>query len=82
MRHWLGASRDELAAFVAGAGQPAYRAKQVWDWLHGKRIADFPEMRNLPRELRESMAAAGFFEVASWRDESSIERVSGGRNPY
>lgn len=33
-------------------------------------------------KARESMAAAGFFEVASWRDESSIERVSGGRSPY
>ena len=32
-------------------------------------------------KARESMAAAGFSEVASWRDESSIERVSGGENP-
>lgn len=32
-------------------------------------------------KVRESMAAAGLCEVASWRDESSIERVSGGRNP-
>ena len=32
-------------------------------------------------KARESMAAAGFFEVASWHDESSIERVSGGQNP-
>ena len=33
-------------------------------------------------KVRESMAAAGLSEVDSWRDESSIERVSGGRNPY
>lgn len=32
-------------------------------------------------KVRESIAAAGFFDVASWRDESSIARVSGGRNP-
>ena len=32
-------------------------------------------------KVRESIAAAGFFDVAAWRDESSIERVSGGRNP-
>ena len=32
-------------------------------------------------KVRESMAAAGLCEVASWRDESSIERVSGGRIP-
>ena len=33
-------------------------------------------------KARSLMAAAGFFDVASWRDESSIERVSGGQNPY
>jgi len=33
-------------------------------------------------KVRESMAAAGFLEVDSWRDEASIERVSGGQNPY
>lgn len=32
-------------------------------------------------KVRESIASAGFCEVASWRDESSIARVSGGRNP-
>ena len=32
-------------------------------------------------KVRESITAAGFSEVASWRDESSIERVSGGQNP-
>ena len=30
-------------------------------------------------KARESMTAAGFFDVASWRDEASIERVSGGQ---
>ena len=33
-------------------------------------------------KARELMTAAGFANVDSWRDESSIERVSGGQNPY
>ncbi|MBS1229725.1 MAG: protein-(glutamine-N5) methyltransferase, release factor-specific [Proteobacteria bacterium] len=33
-------------------------------------------------KARESMAAAGFLKVDSWRDEASIARVSGGQNPY
>ena len=33
-------------------------------------------------KARGLMAAAGFYDVDSWRDESSIERVSGGQNPY
>ena len=32
-------------------------------------------------KVRESMASAGLCELASWRDESSIARVSGGCNP-
>jgi 23S rRNA (adenine2503-C2)-methyltransferase len=42
---------DALAAFMAGAGQPAFRARQVADWLYRKRVASFAEMTNLPREL-------------------------------
>ena len=30
-------------------------------------------------KVRERLAAAGFREIASWRDEAGIERVSGGR---
>ncbi|WP_301100590.1 peptide chain release factor N(5)-glutamine methyltransferase [Propionivibrio sp.] len=32
-------------------------------------------------QLREMLRAAGFEEVASWRDGAAIERVSGGRQP-
>ena len=38
-------------------GQPAYRAGQVWHWLLEKRAADFESMSNLPRPLREALAA-------------------------
>lgn len=37
-------------------GEPAFRAGQVFAWLH--RGADFDEMTNLPRALREKLAAA------------------------
>lgn len=33
-------------------------------------------------QVRELMIAAGFSAVDSWRDEATIARVSGGRNPY
>lgn len=48
-------SRDDLAALLAG--EPAYRVRQVWDGLH-RRFADPEAMTDLPRGLRERLAAA------------------------
>lgn len=59
MRHWLETSEAELADFMAGHGQPAYRAKQLYDWLHGKRAASYAGMANLPKNLRELLAENG-----------------------
>jgi hypothetical protein len=48
---FLGLLPDELARFLRGLGQPGYRARQVFAWLH--RGAGFAEMTDLPKPLRE-----------------------------
>ena len=48
-------TREELSAELAAMGEPAFRAKQVFSWLH--RGARFEEMSNLPKSLRERLAA-------------------------
>jgi len=35
---------------------PKFRTKQVFDWLHNKRVTDFSEMTNLPADLRAELA--------------------------
>lgn len=45
-------SFDDLAAFLAARGHPAYRAGQIRQWLFQKRAAGFAEMSNLSRPLR------------------------------
>jgi 23S rRNA (adenine2503-C2)-methyltransferase len=47
-------AHDELAEVLAG--EPAYRARQVWDALH-RRGAEPAEMTELPAALRERLAA-------------------------
>ncbi len=47
----------ELTEFVAELGQPAYRAKQIWQWLYRQYTPDFASMSNLPKSLREKLAA-------------------------
>lgn len=52
-----GETLDSLAAVLAAHGQPAFRARQVMDWLYKKRAAAWAEMTNLPQPLRAWLAA-------------------------
>ncbi|HET7677610.1 MAG TPA: 23S rRNA (adenine(2503)-C(2))-methyltransferase RlmN [Candidatus Limnocylindrales bacterium] len=52
-----GLAPEALAAWLAARGQPAYRARQVADWLWGRSVASFDEMRTLPAALRAALAA-------------------------
>lgn len=46
-------SLDQLTALFKEAGEPSFRAKQVYDWLWSKGVVDFSEMSNLSKSLRE-----------------------------
>ncbi|MCB0088943.1 MAG: 23S rRNA (adenine(2503)-C(2))-methyltransferase RlmN [Caldilineaceae bacterium] len=50
-------SQPELAELVAQQGQPAFRARQLWEWIYKHYAADFDEMTNLPKTLRTALAA-------------------------
>lgn len=43
---------QELEAELAALGQPKFRAKQIFSWLHEKRVTSFAEMTNIPASLR------------------------------
>ena len=44
----------ELAGIFKELGQPQFRAKQVYTWLH-KGVRSYDEMTNLPKALRETL---------------------------
>ena len=46
---------EELSRFLAEMGEPKFRAKQVFCWLHQKGVLSFDEMSNLPVSLREKL---------------------------
>src|SRR5215469_16994976 len=52
----LGLTLDELVSWLAGRGQPAFRARQLAGWIYGSLVADFDAMRNLPAELRARLS--------------------------
>ncbi len=45
----------ELEQLLIEMGEPKFRAKQLFEWIHGKHAADFTEMTNLPKTLRERL---------------------------
>lgn len=44
---------DELIAILQSNGFPAYRAKQINDWVFKKGVRSYEEMKNLPKDLIE-----------------------------
>ncbi len=54
---------EMLTGFVTGLGQPAYRAKQLFSWLHEKRVQEFSAMTNLPKGLLQQLEQQCTIEV-------------------
>ena len=50
-------TQPELADILKSLGQPAFRAKQVYTWLH-KGVRSYEEMTNLPKALRDQLSEA------------------------
>lgn len=55
MKSILSMLPEEIALEIKRMNMPAFRAKQISEWL-AKGAASFEDMRNLPKELRNTMA--------------------------
>ena len=47
---------EELQSLCKDVGQPAFRAKQLWQWLQVQGATRWEEMANLPKDLKERLA--------------------------
>ena len=54
MNHLKSMTIPEIGVVLKELGQPAFRAKQVFSWLH-KGVRSFDEMTNLPKALRDTL---------------------------
>lgn len=52
---------EELEHCVRELGEPAFRAGQLYGWMHRKKAAALEEMTNIPKRLREKLAAEQAF---------------------
>jgi 23S rRNA (adenine2503-C2)-methyltransferase len=71
-------SLDELTEFMKGLGQPAYRARQVWEWIYQHYADDFEQMSNLPQKLRAQLAERATLQMMT----PVFEQVSLARDTY
>ena len=51
----LGADRKALCTWMAKHNQPAYRARQLMKWVHGKNKTDISCMHDLAKSLRQTL---------------------------
>ncbi|HYK86741.1 MAG TPA: 23S rRNA (adenine(2503)-C(2))-methyltransferase RlmN [Ktedonobacteraceae bacterium] len=52
----LALTLPQLQAWLTERGEPAFRAKQLYNWLYQHLSTDFGQMTNLPQSLREKLA--------------------------
>src|SRR6185436_17372934 len=51
-----GLSQPELVSFVETLGEPAYRGRQLFGALQHRRLRDFDEITDLPKDLRARLS--------------------------
>jgi 23S rRNA (adenine2503-C2)-methyltransferase len=56
----LGLDLPELTALVQDAGEPSYRARQLFDAVYGRRVESVEQISTLPREFRQRLVEEGF----------------------
>lgn len=71
-------SYNELRSLPVFSNVPAFRAKQVFEWLHVHLVTDFDEMRNVPLSLRNELKQACEIRNAV-KKEVQISRIDGTR---
>ena len=55
----FGLDLQELAAIVQVAGEPSYRARQIFDALYAQRVESAEQISTLPKEFRRTLEERG-----------------------
>ena len=68
-------TQEEITRFLRDLGEPAFRGKQVFTWLH-KGVRSFDKMSNLSKALREKLKAQCTITVPTVA-RKQVSRVDG-----
>ena len=73
-------SIDELENLLMSMGEQKFRAKQIFQWLHEKRVCSFDEMTNLSKSLREKLAEET--KISNLKIVEKLESQKDGTSKY
>ncbi|MEL6189268.1 MAG: 23S rRNA (adenine(2503)-C(2))-methyltransferase RlmN, partial [Myxococcota bacterium] len=73
------ASLEALESFVVENGEPPYRAKQIYRWVHQRGARSFDEMTDLPKALRIKLAEQASLPSMHIKE---VERATDGTRKY
>ncbi|MEG0614342.1 MAG: 23S rRNA (adenine(2503)-C(2))-methyltransferase RlmN [Oscillospiraceae bacterium] len=73
----LSLRQAELESEILSLGEKKFRAKQIYEWLHSKRVTSFDEMTNISVEFRTKLSQHFYLKSLniSRKLESSIDNT-------
>ncbi len=76
----LSLSLEELQEELVSMGEQKFRAKQIFNWLHQKKVTSFEDMLNLSKELRSKLDTN--FEIPQLVAERTLKSQLDGTVKY
>src|SRR5207245_9932030 len=70
----LGLDLQELAAIAQEAGEPRYRAQQLFDAVYGQRVKSAEQISTLPTEFRNVLTKQGLTVGLPVIEQNSVSR--------
>ena len=71
-------NQKELTGFIESLGEKAFRAKQIYQWIHEKQVDSFAEMTNISKKFIETLEANAYLTCLK-KEEVQISKLDGTR---
>ena len=68
-------NEEELKEELKAMGEPAFRAGQIFSWLHAKKVNSFEDMTDLSKELRNKLKEN--YEITALSEVRSLKSEDG-----
>ena len=72
---------EQLNNVITDLGQPEFRTKQIFTWLHKNGVSSFDEMTNISKSLREKLSDNFYISTCQIEDKY-ISKIDGSRDAH
>lgn len=71
-------NQKELTDFIESLGEKAFRAKQIYQWIHEKQVNSFSEMTNISKKLISALESQAYLTCLH-KEEVQVSKLDGTR---